>query len=135
MPPLLWCQLYLWISCCRLAPESSVRSCKRICYRVLAINVCIPTVRPSTPATLQSDVTQASVTTMAATTTSGNQSPTTSTPSLFTSNQLPPTLPVTNNQQVDEVLSAASPIQSLSPTAVNNQIALLTVLYLKHFLP
>ena len=80
-----------------------------------------------TPATLQSSgVMQASVTTMAATTTSDNQPPpTTSTPLLSTSNQLPPTLPLTTNQQVDEVLSAASPIQLLSPTTVNNQTALL----------
>ena len=79
-----------------------------------------------TPATLQSSgVMHASVTTMAATTTSDNQPPTTSTPFLSTSNELPPTLPLTTNQQVNEVLSAASPIQLLSPTTVNNQTALL----------
>ena len=78
-----------------------------------------------TPATLQSGVMQTSVTTTAVTTTSDNQPPTTNTPSLSTSSQLPPTLPLTTNQQLDEVLSAASPIQSLSPAAVNNQTALL----------
>ena len=51
--------------------------------------------------------------------------PTTNTPSLSTSSQLPPTLPLTTNQQVDEVLSAASLIQSLSPAAVNGLTALL----------
>ena len=82
--------------------------------------------RHLTPATLQSSgVMQAGVTTTAATTTSDNQPPTTSTPSLSTSNQLPPTLPLTINQQVDDVLSAASPNQPLSPTTVNNHTALL----------
>ena len=81
--------------------------------------------RQLTPATLQSGVMQTSVTTTAVTTTSGNQPPTTNTPTLSTSSQLPPTLPLTTNQQVDEVLSAASPFQSLSPAAVNNQTALL----------
>lgn len=78
-----------------------------------------------TPATLQSGVMQTSMSTTAVTTTSGDQPPTTSTPSLSTSSQLPPTLPLTTNQQVDKVLSAASPIQSLSPAAVNNQTTLL----------
>ena len=82
--------------------------------------------RQLTPATLQSGVRQTSVTTTAVATTSDNQPPTTNTPSLSTSSQLPPTLPpTTTNQQLDEVLSAASPIQSLSSAAVNNQTALL----------
>ena len=81
--------------------------------------------RHLTPATLQSSgVMQAGVTTTAATT-SDNQPPTPSTTSLSTSNQLPPTLPLTINQQVDDVLSAASPNQPSSPTTVNNHTALL----------
>ena len=82
--------------------------------------------RQLTPATLQSGVMQTSVTTTAVATTSDNLPPTTNTPSLSTSSQLLPTLPLnTTNQQLDEVLSAASPIQSLSSAAVNNQTALL----------